>query len=523
MSRKESSFGQLVDYCENGMNKGDEKFSHFHNMYPGAREQIVRDFFENSEYLRRKEGVQMFHEVLSLSRSHELTNEEQKAVLLELVQEYLAERAPECMAYSVIHDEKDHHLHAHIVISSNPIGAEKRHRLSKSDFEKVKKHAEKYVIENHPKMQQEQLIGKKAKSRTSKGESELKRRGGRTTKKDWLHDQLQEIFKRVSSHSELEKALAENGLAMSYRKGKGDPRFGVEGAKQHYRLNTLGLDTEYQQLADGFTEIIEPQEKHKNSKKKPAPDINKQKTKKESQNAKETSSDKTVTPRSAIKENPWQAEAERRFKESQKQSQKPRVRDIAEKTAKEWGAGDFKARDAEAKKAKYKKQNEADAQVRSRKEQSTTENVFETLKEAVAGDFTARDVRARQAKFNKLKKDSKEVKDKSQQTKKERLKERFDEYVKGDFTARDARKFQEKSDTRIEEFRKRSNTAEKEARDKWMRENETREFIDEKVDALDRDNKARLLRAQEAKKRFSKTRTKNEKKKERDRGKDRGR
>jgi len=510
MSRKESSFGQLVGYCENGMNKGDEKFSHFHNMYPGEREQIVRDFLENSEYIRRKEGVQMFHEVLSMSRSNKLTNEEQKAVLLETVQEYLAERAPECMAYSVIHDEKDHHLHAHIVISSNPIGAEKRHRLSKGDFEKVKKHAEKYVIENHPKMQQKQIIGKKAKNQTSKGESELKRRGGRTTKRDQLHDQLQEIFSGVSSHSELEKALAENGLAMSHRKGKGDPRFGLVDAKQHYRLNTLGLDTEYQQMADGFTDVVEPHEKPKSTKRKAAPEINKQNTKKESQKEKKTSSEKDAEPSNGYKSYPWEADVKERQEEFQKQAKKPSARETLDRTTKEWFKGDFKERDKEATRQKYKKQNEADRDVKSRREQSTFENISEDLKEFVAGDFSNRDSRKRTEKFRADKKRSESVKDVSKQSKSERFKERFDEYVKGDFKAREARTQKAQDEKRktenLERFETLRRDSEKQAQREWFEKDETEEFIDKKVEE-NRNSEAEVKRTEKTKKRFEKSRS----------------
>lgn len=511
MSRKDSSFGQLVEYLEKGMNDGDERFAHFHNMHPGDREHIVKDFLENAEYLRRKEGVQMFHEILSFTRSNELSNDQQKAILMESVKEYLSERAPECMAYSVIHDEKEHHLHAHIVISSNPLESEKRHRLSKHDFEKVKRHAEKNVLENYPEMQQELTIDKKGAKRESKGETELKKRGGRTTQKDKTHDTLKAIFSQARSEKELEDALKISGLAMSYRAGnrKSSPRFGKAGSKKHFRLSTLGLDVEYQQLVDNIAtekDVQEPLPKDIEGKSKTdaIKKVYGEKirdgvlSKKEAEKQARESIKKTQTKANQY---PWQADVERRQEQAEREARGEDVRSKAEKVGKEWVVGDFEARDAQIRKEKYAKQNKTDKKVKDRKEQTFSEKASEEAKEWFTGNFEARGARARKAKFDKLKKDSKTVKDITDQSKAEKAKEKLNEYVKGDFSARDARAFKETGEKKYNEPKRQ---AEKDAQEAWMKEDETREFIDAKVQA----NEAEKGKRAEARKaRFSSSRS----------------
>jgi len=486
MSRKTAIFDQLVGYCLQGMNNTDSEYSIFHNMHPGGRDQIISDFVENAGYMNeRSNGVQMYHEILSLTRSEVLTNDQQKVILQEAVQEYLSERAPDCMAVSVIHDEKENNIHAHIVLSANPVFSAKRHRLSKHEFEEVKRNAERYVLENHPEMQQEVTIDKSPEQRISNAESELKRRGGRTTQKDKMRADLQSIFNSARSQEELENALTEQGLAMSFRKNNSEPRFGKADSKKHFRLKTLGLDIEYAKLQASFEEDlaieseIEQEIKHDGGKSKTdaikafyAERVREGSiTETEATNKSRESSQKKQTD---PERHPWAAD----ISERQRALQEPSARDKTEKVAKEWFAGDFETRDREATREKYRKQNEADKKVRPNKDQSATEYLAETAKEWFTGDFSARDSRTRTEKFNKLKRDSKTVKDKSDQSKTERIRENFNEYVKGDFSARDARALKRKQEKGIE----RKQQAEQEAQKSWMKSEGVDLDNQEKVD-----------------------------------------
>jgi len=508
MSRTAGSFSQLVEYCEKGRAENDDQYNHFHNLHPGQKEQIIRDFQSNAEHLHeRKNGVKLYHEILSFSRAKGISNERQKEILRETVAEYLQQRAPDCMAYSVIHDEKEGHLHAHIVISSNRVESSKRHRLSKYDFDKVKKGTEKHVLDKYPEMEQGLTIDKVSKRRKSNPESELKRRGGRTTQKDQLHSDLKEVFSSARTEAELEKLLADRGFAMSYRSGnrKSEPRFGKADSKKHFRLKTLGLDTHYAQCIDTCKaqEAIDS-EPAKTSNGKNKTDALKTETAEKvkevvvsEKGSKKHAQKKPEKSPKRANEYPWQADIGAHLTGSQK----PGKRETAEKVASEWIKGDFSERDKEAQRAKYEKQNEADKKVKSRKEQSFRENLGEDLKEVFLGDFEASDARTRKEKFEKLKRDSKKVKSVADQKKTEKFKEKFDEYAKGDFSARDARKHKTDNQERV-------NEAEKKARDDWFEKDGTKEFVNEKVQQADKAEKERLIRVQERKSTFKRVHSK---------------
>lgn len=482
-SRKRPSFRQLVTYCEDGMSKGDEQYRYFHNLHPGHAEQIIRDFELNAEHLpERKNGVYLYHEILSFSRARKVSNERHKEILSEAIEEYLSKRAPDCMAYAVIHDEKENNVHAHIVISSNEIDSKKRHRITQRDYKTAKVHTEQYVNEKYPELEQGVIIDSYSKGKTKQSQYQTLKRGGRLTQQDKLHADLQVIFASARSEAELDRALALKGLGKSYRKGNknSEPRFGKSDSKKHYRLKTLGLDTVYAQLLTTFEpekSKTEENEKNKASLKK-------------------STREKVQSKRSPAEPYPWSADAKKREKKAREPSIADRVKSTLKEGSQEWVSGDFSARDEKAKKEKYRKQNEADRKVKSRKEQKFHENLAETAGEWLGGDFSARDARARRAEFDKKVKDSKTVKDKGDQKLHERAKEKFDEFVKGDFSARDARSFKAKGEAKKTENAERQKKAGKEAQDAWFNENGVNEFVNEKVDVLDREEKERLIRAQ---------------------------
>jgi len=63
--------------------------------------------------------------------------------------------------YGVLHDDKAHNLHFHLMISANKYNSNKRHRLDKSKFSDIKKKVEYYVLENFPELEQKSIINSK--------------------------------------------------------------------------------------------------------------------------------------------------------------------------------------------------------------------------------------------------------------------------------------------------------------------------------------------------------------------------
>ena len=250
MSRKVPSFDQLIHYMDAGASGRD--FNIYYNLYSRKADSIYEEFMNNSQYLqRRKNGVFMYHEVISITRSQQLSEKEQINILRKVVYQYIQERARENLVYGVLHDEKEDNLHYHLLISSNHFESAKRHRLTKADFDKVKRNLELYVLECHPELQQKKLISKERgasadnDSLSNKGR-EMQRRTGKTPQRDRVKADLERIFAAASSHAELIELMESERLSL-YKRGK---YWGVKDERNNrkHRFVTLGVAETFAKL-----------------------------------------------------------------------------------------------------------------------------------------------------------------------------------------------------------------------------------------------------------------------------------
>ena len=389
MSRKEGSFSQLYEYMEKGASRQDDKYRFIYNCFGRNKEQVLNEFSSNSEQLKyRKNGVYLYHEIISISRSKNLSNEAQKKALYEIVQEYTKRRAFGNLACGYMHDEKDNNLHFHLMISSNEVGKSNRKSLRKKEFSTLKVEMEKWVLQKYPELKQEKLISKTSRYKDQKEE---------------FTDSLQSILSSAKSREELHKLLENNQASYKVR---GNTITFVNGktGKKH-RLNTLGLGGEYALMEARF----KGEEPVFNKVKEVVKAASSVFSKKDSSNTENQEDNKQT------KENTQQNDA---------------VRD----TVDEWVFGDFSARDKRAKQEqskenldawRVKQEQKIDEFVLSREEQTTTENIKETAKEWVQGDFKNRDSRTakqeakeRLAQFRAEKEQTKLKKEKNNQNKK---------------------------------------------------------------------------------------------------------
>lgn len=118
MSRKEASFAQLISYIERGASQPSWRIRH--NLFARDPDAIRTEFEQNADLLaRRKNGVFLYHEIISITRAEGVSEELQKAGLREIAERYIAERCPENLVFGNLHDDKGHSLHYHLLISSN--------------------------------------------------------------------------------------------------------------------------------------------------------------------------------------------------------------------------------------------------------------------------------------------------------------------------------------------------------------------------------------------------------------------
>jgi uncharacterized protein YeeX (DUF496 family) len=256
MSRKHPSFAQLIDYIEGESKLKSRRFSIHHNTYSRHKEDLKREFEDNARHLRqRKNGVYLYHEVLSITRSHTLTDEEQKTILKQIVESYLAARGKRNLAYAVLHEDTDN-LHFHIVMSANEVGAIERKRLSKVQFADIQTQLEAWVLREYPALEQKAVFHKnqtmaqraereaKRQHLSDKGE-QMKRRGAKTDKRDQVQERLADIFSTATDPRHFAELMERAGFTL-YTRGKTHGITDREGNK--YRLARLGLTQEWERM-----------------------------------------------------------------------------------------------------------------------------------------------------------------------------------------------------------------------------------------------------------------------------------
>jgi hypothetical protein len=259
MSRKHASFAQLIDYIEKESKLKSRQYSIHHNLYSREREHLKREFADNAKHLRfRKNGVYLYHEVLSITRSQTLTEDEQKTALRAIVEKYLEARGKNHLAYSVLHEDTDN-LHFHIVMSANEVGNTNRKRLSKAEFAGIQTSLEKWVLTHYSELEQKavfhqnQTTAERAERETRQREKthlsndgeELKRRGGKTSIRDDIAERLTDIFHTATDPRHFTELLEKAGFTL-YTRGKNHGAIDQHGNK--YRFERLGLADSWQAL-----------------------------------------------------------------------------------------------------------------------------------------------------------------------------------------------------------------------------------------------------------------------------------
>ena len=270
MSRKVPSFDQLIGYMDLGASSRDNNI--YYNLYSRKPESIEDEFRDNFNFVpKRKNGVTMYHEVISITRSKQINEQEQIEILRQVVYKYIQDRAGNNLVYAVLHDDKSDNLHYHLLISSNELESSKKHRLSKAQFDSVKKNLELFVLDCHPELQQKKLISKDKQSKeqkdglSNKG-AELKRRTGKTPQRDVVRDTLLNIFSSASNREEFLELL-ESEHYQIYKRGK---NWGIlnETTNRKHRFVTLGVSEEFANLEQRLAKL-DNAHSQKEAKKEP--------------------------------------------------------------------------------------------------------------------------------------------------------------------------------------------------------------------------------------------------------------
>jgi len=269
-SRKDKTFSQLLEY----LLREKEFDTSSWNMYASKEniEEVVKEFMDNAKNIDAARGsVYIYHDILSLEKNN-LSMQEQKKILNDLVQQYIKLRATDNLVFTVTHTDKEN-THTHLVISSNKVQESKRMRLPKKVFNGIKKQIEAYKNSQYPQLNKTLFYDKvKNFQKPSRVEQEMKHKRNKQSRKEFVKEKLREFFKTAQNEKVLKSALNEFGFEM-YRRGKNT---GVKYKNQSFRFSTLGFDKTYAK----FTKEKSTQEKDKtqNSKQEASSDKKEQTT-----------------------------------------------------------------------------------------------------------------------------------------------------------------------------------------------------------------------------------------------------
>lgn len=244
-SHKREVFQKILEYMMNDkdrlLDKDKSTFSITHNLKGKTINEWVHQYKAN-ELLRtrkRKDSVRLTHEILSWHR------DDAKNITLEkmenMAREYIRQRNPNGIYVAVPHFDKEHY-HIHICASGVEYKTGKSLRLSKIDFQKLKKGIQGYQVEKFPELSMSVVAhGKKGKSLLTENEFQLKLRTGRETNREQVLTILNMYFKKANSKEVFIELLKENDLKTYERNGK---TVGIIIENDKFRFSRLGFTVE---------------------------------------------------------------------------------------------------------------------------------------------------------------------------------------------------------------------------------------------------------------------------------------
>jgi len=145
-------------------------------------------------------------------------------------------------------------LHYHLMISANARGDGKRTRLTRAQFDVIKRKLEEHVLRDYPELKQKELIGaNRDGEKMSRKAGEVQRRLGALPKREEVKETLLAAMNQTSSMGNFHFYLEERGYQF-YVRGK---NYGVEvahedGTTKKYRFSTLGVHDQF----EAFSELV---------------------------------------------------------------------------------------------------------------------------------------------------------------------------------------------------------------------------------------------------------------------------
>lgn len=247
---KRPAFRKLLNYMlhDEGRlyDKSKKSFVITHNLKGNNISNWEKQFKENETFrkLRRKCNVILTHEIISFHRYDAKNISLDK--LEDIARQYIQKRGEKGMFVAVPHFDKSHY-HIHICASGIEYRSGKSMRMSKGDFQKLKKDIQQYQIEQFPELSKSVVNHNDRKSavikevKTSEKEYQYKLRTGRATEKEQVIGMLKTCYKAAFSKEDFYKLIPGCGLETYVRGGR---ITGVIYKGNKFRITRLGFTEE---------------------------------------------------------------------------------------------------------------------------------------------------------------------------------------------------------------------------------------------------------------------------------------
>ncbi len=303
-SWKTRGYKRLYNYMEKGASKHAGYHFYTRNFYSKNKEDIIKTFIKNSRHYKdRKDGVHLYHDIISITRSKKISLNEQKAKLHDIVNEYCEKRCANNLVVGFLHEASKQDIHYHLMISANEYEATKKHSLTTTEFENAKIQTELYCLEQYPELEQEKLISQKKaknqkKTKISDEEYQLKKRTGKKSKNDIFEETLKNILASSQTKQAFFDNLSKSKIGVYIRSNK--IGFLNQETNKKYKLDTLGLENEFAEMSQKIS--LEKSEIPNHKREKQPPKEQRQTKEKQPPQATKTEAEFTQTQNTRAKE-----------------------------------------------------------------------------------------------------------------------------------------------------------------------------------------------------------------------------
>jgi len=255
LTRRKPAYYQLAKYILREGSKKQKVSPILHNMTSTSTKalHLAKEIEENGRYAHaRKGGILMYHEMLSFSPDDR--KEISEPMLRDIAERYLDLRLSDVgIGFAGIHLDKKH-CHIHIMLSANKIQSPKKLRITKKEFDSIKREMSAYAKSRYPQLvhsfdpskQRKQKI--KERQKENSRNQRLKETGiANPSKKEQARATILKCLESAKTGKQFFSALEKAGY-QTYKRGK---HLGVIKDGMKYRLATLGvLDTCKEKLKD---------------------------------------------------------------------------------------------------------------------------------------------------------------------------------------------------------------------------------------------------------------------------------